>query len=242
MDIALSVVRDLLENYEIHELADLIRDYTNSDNLLIADTAKPTTPDISDTITFPANDSKGTTIYGTNAIIQVKQFAGQVILNASNSDSADHTLDYEIDVDGVAYTGSFTVPASGTASQTIDIKQTDPADETLNIDIYLWADTANVITLTSHEEHVYVGTDNTSEEIVIAINQDGKEMVNANFGGSASYTFTLRSQYSNNIFASDTNTVLNIEQLLSKSKINLISGTSGTYVYVEGVSVIKKSV
>ena len=242
-DNTLKSVIDLLKEYEIHELTDLIKDHSNNDNLLIEDTTKPSSPQISDVITFPANDSNGTTLYGANAVIQIKQFAGQVILNASNSDSNNaHTLNYEIDVDGVAYTGSISVAAGGTASKTIDIKQTNPSDNTLNIDIYLWADTSNVITLDSHEEHVYVGTNNTSEEEVISINQDGKEMVNANFGGSASYTFVLRSQYSNDIFTSNTNAILNIEQLIPKSKINLISGTAGTYVYVEGVSVIKKSV
>ena len=213
-----------------------------ADSLLIANTAKGTTPDVSASYSFPAQDSAGTTLYGTGAVIQIKKFAGRVILNFSNSDTAAaHTAYYEVDLDGVAYTGSVSVPASGTASATIDIEQTDPADGDLTIDIYVWADTANVVTLTSHNIFVGVGTYSTAEDEVIAINREGIQVIATSFDildATYNYTWVIRSQTSGVRLNYLTNDDLYASDILPKTQINMY--VSGSYGYVTGITSIRR--
>lgn len=249
----LSAIQSLLKEYEINEV-DLSPYSTGSvtDNLSIADTAKPATPQISVSHSFPASDSNNVTLYGTSAVIQIKKFAGRVEMHFTNTDSASsHTIYYQIYLDGtlvVDNSAGTSIGMSGTLDAVETIKQSNPADGDLTVDIYLWADTANVITLDYHQVDLYVGTELTSEDEVIDINRDGVETIAVSFDGTdfggtkTDYTWALRSQASNVKLNYLTNGDLYSSDLMPKTKVNLYGSISGEYAYVTGVSALKKEV
>jgi len=102
-----------------------------SDNLLIRETTKPGSPQITENQSIPYEIKSST----CNEC-KVKRIAGQVDLNFTNLDGVNpHTINYQIYVDGqlvVDRSSGFEIGAGSTLAKTELIYQGDPADEDIS--------------------------------------------------------------------------------------------------------------
>jgi len=210
--------------------------------ITISDTSKPDTAQISHTYNAL---QKGTLssdrLYTGQTYIYIRRFAFKTTFSATNSDSADHTLNYEIYVDGsLATSGSFTVPANGSATQT-EVYAQVPGDDSATIEIYMWADAANYITVDVTTD-CGVGSESTDEQEVIQILLGGDVAIYASFDatGTASYTWTLRSYYSDVRIAYYTNDDLVFVAPAPYLKLTLYSDTSNEIARVKAITIMAR--
>jgi len=226
----------------IAEIKFNVSEFTTT-GLTISDTAKPDTAQISHDYTAIAKPTAYVSeFYNGYSPLRIRRFAFKTTLSATNSDSVDHTLNYEIYVDGsLAVSGSFTVPASGSASKTEVYAQVNPTDNTATIEIYLWADTADVITV-DETTIAGVGSESTDEQEVFETYVGGDMALYVNFGatGSASYTWVMRSYYCDARIAYYTDDDLAFDGSAPPIKVMLYTDTSGEIAYVTGIVVMAK--
>ena len=223
-----------------------------SDEISIAATSEPSTPTTTSSLTFPSVDSNNITLYGTSAIIQINKITGRLEMIFTNTDTSNaHTIYYTVELNGttvVDNSAGTSIAAGGTLDAVHQIEQSNPTSGAFDIGIYAWADTANDITLTSHELDVYIGTGLQSLDNIISINQDGIQTIASVFGGTSyggsvtNYTWYLQSQISKANFANAVNSDLYINTLLPKTNIALSGSISGEITYITGISVLKKVV
>jgi len=214
-------------------------------SILIADTSKPATPQLTLTHNFPAKDSANVTLYGSSAVIQILKFAGMVTLDFSNSDTVDHTAYYELDVNGTTFTGSIDVPAGGTATATVDIYVLNPTSNSVTMGVYLWADTADVVTLIAYSVLMGVGTNSTTEDDLVRINRTGYQTLAAHYFAGAGVT-----QYKARLKTADVyvklSEVVNDDMfasvLLPPTILSALITIGSGYVFITGVQSLKKEV
>ncbi len=215
----------------------------SSGSITVADTTKPAAPQISYTYDSIEKTSLSlSSLFDATDMIQIVRFAFKVTLSASNSDTVSHTLNYEIYVDGsLAASGSVMVPGGGSTTQVEVFAKEYPTDRDALVEVYMWADTADVITV-SVSISAGVGSESTSEQDVIHIFAGGEVAVFASFGatGTAAYTWTLRSIFSDVRLAYYTNDDMVFVAPAPPLKLTLKTDTSGEIAYVTGIVVFSK--
>lgn len=204
------------------------------DNLIISDTTKPASPQITENQSIPYEPKTST----CNEC-KVKRIAGQVDLNFTNLDGANpQTIYYQIYVDGalvIDRSSGFEIGAGNTLAKTELIYQVDPADEDVTTQIYLWVSTADQIRLDDHRVRCGIGAEQSTK--AIEIEKDYQQGIYAEFGTTgASYTYKLKAKHSG-VLLSEGSAALSTSTMLPYTELHLEPQTD-KFAYVTGISLV----
>jgi len=206
-----------------------------TDNLTIADTSKPGSPQITENQSIPYEIKTST----CNEC-KVKRIAGQVDLNFTNLDGGNpQTIYYQIYVDGqlvVDRSSGFSIGAGSTLAKTELIYQVDPTDEAVSTQIYLWVSTTNQIRLDDHRVRCGIGAEQNT--YAIEIEKDYQQAVYAEFATTdAAYTYKLKAKYSGVELKTGTDVALSICTMLPYLQLYLEPQTD-KFIYLTGISLV----
>jgi len=211
--------------------------------ITIADTTKPESPQISTTHTIVEKTTIGPAgLFDGTRFIWIKKTTYKITFSATNSDTVDHTLYYEIYLAGsLAKSGSFVVTAGGSETS-VEVASLAPSGNTVSIEIYMWADAANVITVDVSIDGG-VGTETTTDDEIIRVQLGGDMTIYASFSatGTATYTWTLQAVLSNTRIAYYTNDDLVFVAPAPPLKLLLRTDTSGEIAICKSIIVISKN-
>lgn len=206
-----------------------------TDNLTIADTSKPGSPQITENQSIPYEIKTST----CNEC-KVKRIAGQVDLNFTNLDGSNpQTIYYQIYVDGqliVDRTSGFSISAGSTLAKTELIYQVDPTDEDVSTQIYFWVSTTNQIRLDDHRVRCGIGAEQNT--YAVEIEKDYQQAVYAEFATTGTaYTFNLKAKSSGVELKTDTDAALSICTMLPYTQLYLEPQTD-KFIYLTGISLV----
>lgn len=205
-----------------------------ADALLITPIAKPPSPQTTYNAVIPYEPKTST----CNEV-KVKRAAGQVDLNFTNTDGVNpHTIKYQIYVDGqlvVDRQTGFEIAAGSTLAKTELIYQVDPADATLSVQIYYWADTADKIRLDDHRIRAGIGAE--LEAKCVEIEKEYAQAVYAEFQSTGdAYTYKLKATYSGALLKTGS-AELAVSQMLPYSELHLVP-QADRFAYVTAISLV----
>lgn len=206
-----------------------------TDNLTIADTSKPGSPQITENQSIPYEIKTST----CNEC-KVKRIAGQVDLNFTNLDGGNpQTIYYQIYVDGqliVDRSSGFSIGAGSTLAKTELIYQVDPTDEDVSTQIYFWVSTTNQIRLDDHRARCGIGAEQNT--YAIEIEKDYQQAVFAEFATTGTaYTFNLKAKSSGVELETGTDVALSICTMLPYTQLYLEPQTD-KFIYLTGISLV----